>query len=51
MNIIIGVLVDYFIVEPILTFWYTARDSNPEPPGYKPDTLTIELAVLIKLLL
>ena len=23
--------------------WYALRDSNPEPAGYEPDTLTIEL--------
>ena len=25
--------------------WYIARDSNPELTGYKPGTLTVELAM------
>lgn len=28
--------------------WYTTKDSNFEPAGYKPDTLTVELVVHIK---
>lgn len=30
---------------PAASSAWTTRDSNPEPPGYEPDALTVELMV------
>ena len=32
------------------SLWYSNQDSNPEPAGYKPDALTVELLELVAVL-